>query len=163
MPIGLGFADALTGKSGQQQGPSGGQTPIQDAIKVLSLKIPQFVGASPLAPGQLLNGQGSAGFPFSGGMPGGLEQFLAQLFGQMGQNGQPGMAGMNRAPMPSIVPGGKIGQTPAPPLEATQPVSPMNRNPDGNVGGIVKPGTIQPSGAPRPAPVFGGRPIQRLV
>lgn len=97
---------ASDGKQPQQQGgPS--QTPIQDAIKTLSLRIPQFRGPG-IAPQPLLNATGGSGMMGQGSMPGGLQQILAQLFGnqgqQQGQGGQP-MGQGSMPPPPNIIPG----------------------------------------------------------
>lgn len=40
---------------------NGSQEGVQEAIKVLSLRLPKVVGARAIAPGQLLTGQGSGG------------------------------------------------------------------------------------------------------
>lgn len=107
LEFGMSFNPAHDGgKQPQQQGgPS--QTPIQDAIKTLSLRIPQFRGPG-LAPQPLLNAQGGGGVMGQGSMPGGLQQILAQLFGNQGQQGQGQPSPMGQGsmpPPPNIIPG----------------------------------------------------------
>ena len=122
----------------QLQNQQNGQasTPIQDAIKVLSLRIPQFVGARGVAPNALMQAAGGAGMA-TGGM--GLEQWLAQLFGQMGGGGM--------APPPNVIPGG----------EARYP-TPAGTGDDTLIGGIKNPPTFQPGGgAPQPPMMNGGK------
>ena len=151
----FGLSFSPTGKDDQQQA-GANQTPIQDAIKVLSLRIPQFHGG--IAPQQLLGGPGSAGLPGGGapgvgGIPGGLDEFLRRLFGMGGgmPGGMPGgpMAG---PPTPSVRPGGEPGQMPVPPEPAPQ------------IGGVVPPGSFSPSpSSGRPSPIFGAKPpMQQL-
>jgi hypothetical protein len=128
--FGLNFAP--TAQNQQQNAQNGqSQSPIQDAIKVLSLRIPSFVGARGIAPNELLQGGGAAAAGGMGaGMPGGLEQFLRQLFGQMG-GGPMGGGGLASPPQPHIGIGGSLGKTLAPP-EPTPPMGtmPQPRMPD---------------------------------
>lgn len=56
-------------------------TPVQQAIQLLSLRLPSVVGARALAPQGLLQGQGSAGLATSGMS---LEAFLRRLMQQSG-------------------------------------------------------------------------------
>jgi hypothetical protein len=80
----LGDPDALT----RQQEP-GAVNPVQEAIKVLTLRLPRVLGASPV-PQELLRGLGSAGLPSR--RPGGVDpdreqnpltDFLQRLVGGM--------------------------------------------------------------------------------
>ena len=50
----FGLSFAPTSQNEQQNNPQA--TPIQNAIKVLSLRIPQFVGAKGMAPDALMSG-----------------------------------------------------------------------------------------------------------
>lgn len=144
----FGVSFSPTGKNDQQQDGGANATPIQDAIKVLSLKIPQFVGARGIAPEQLLGGPGSAGLPgMGGGLPGGLEDFLRRLFGQMGGGMGGGMAAPQGPPAPHIGIGGPIRQPPG--ASAGAP-------PDTLPGGILNPPSMAPSPGQAPGqPTFG--------
>lgn len=136
-------------------GPTANQ-PVQEAIRTLSLRIPQIRGAAPsVAPNALMNAPGAAGFaPAQGGANlGGLEQILRKLFGMPAtgafappMGGPPSMAPSGggasfgpsmsggAAPMPSITPGyGENTPTPQP----------------------VDPSLLAPAPAP-PAPPFVG-------
>ena len=64
----------------QQYGQSNGQSsnPVQEAIKVLSLRLPKVVGARATAPTPLLTSQGSAGNRVDSV----VNQVLARIFGQ---------------------------------------------------------------------------------
>src|SRR5512137_2970035 len=53
--------------------------PIQDAIQVLSLRLPRVVGAGAVAPGALLNAQGAAGL--MGGMD--LDRMIKAIIDRM--------------------------------------------------------------------------------
>lgn len=73
-----------------QEGGAGPVNPVQEAIKVLSLKLPRFLGNAP-APPQLLTSLGGGGMPTNlpgaGGQPDNpLVTILQRLFmpGQMG-------------------------------------------------------------------------------
>lgn len=72
--IGLSFAP-IGNPNEPERGQSGPVNPVQEAIKVLNLKIPRIGGQASPIPHALLAGLGSAG-----SSP--LEQILAQLFGQ---------------------------------------------------------------------------------
>lgn len=107
--------------------------PLQEAIKVLSLRVPRVVGASPLAPLALLQGQGG------GGMPSGLLETLLRNLAQPA--GGPPVAAM---PTPSQATG---------PMPAPMPQVPMPTPP-------AAPGIATPPMLPRPAvgPSFSGAP-----
>lgn len=138
--FGLSFSPTQQNSNTQNpnnQSPTAGGSgsPIQDAIKVLSLRIPHITGPGGIAPPGLLNSAGGAGMPQGGA--GGLEEFLRRLFG-----GQ-GIPGMGAAPPPNVIPGvgGGPGENPLP--------SP--------------PGGFNPSPAPPPPsgpPMGGANPAQ---
>ena len=103
MDFGMSFNPSGAG-SGQDPQQGASQTPIQDAIKTLSLRIPRFRGPG-MAPQALLNAQGGGGMMGAGSMPGGLQQILAQLFGNQGQLGAQAPIGGGSAPVPNMLPG----------------------------------------------------------
>lgn len=109
--FGLSFVPgAPQGPTAQGPGQIGGPppSPVQTAIRMLSLRLPHVVGAQGLAPSGLLQGPGAQAFGGQAGGLGGLEEFLRLLFG-MG----PG------APGPRVIPGLQPGAHPTPPT--TQP------------------------------------------
>lgn len=128
-PLGLSFSP--TGSPDQKDGQGG--TPIQDAIKVLSLQMPRFSGG--LSP--QMGGMGSGGIVGGGGMPGGLEQFLAALFGRLLPMGPGAMA-------PNVMPG---IQGPGQPQMPPEPMGGFG------AGGIVTP---RPPTAPLGRPGMSG-------
>lgn len=159
----FGLSFAPTGQN-EAQNRDQAQTPIQDAIKVLSLRIPSFVGAQGVAPNALLQAPGASGMPGGMGVPGGLEEWLRRLLGgDMGQMGVP----MGPAPAPHIGAGG--GQ----PVQRGGAVSDKAGGQTGDVGdisgrltprtgGIVNPPSIQPSPSPTMPSLGGRRPFQQL-
>lgn len=122
--FGLNFAPLDQNKPNMAQpgtgSPAGGgsNTPIQDAIQTLSLRIPHVVGAGALAPDALLNSPGGSAIPGGTGLT--LEALLRRLFAQPGglqgvPTGGP-VASMPMSPMPGLG-GAPLGTTPsAPPL-----------------------------------------------
>src|SRR5690606_20872142 len=109
----------LARENGQNAGPARrGAAPIQEAIRVLNLRVPSVVGARALSPQALLSAPGSAGIPNAAGVQ--IEQLLRRIFGQAGIPGLPaaptgpgamGVAGpaimpsAASAPAPHITPG----------------------------------------------------------
>jgi hypothetical protein len=67
-------------QNGQQTSPTGG---IQEAIKILSLRLPKVVGAQSASPMPLLTSQGSGGNPRVDSI---VNQIMARLGPQMGQS-----------------------------------------------------------------------------
>jgi hypothetical protein len=61
--IGVSFDPAQRQNGNQQSGPNASTAPqgIQEAIKILSLRLPRVVGANAVSPHALLNSPGSAG------------------------------------------------------------------------------------------------------
>lgn len=136
-----------------QQGPSS-VAPMQEAIKILSLRMPRVVGANPLAPMSLLGGQGG------GGLPEGLLQQLLRTQGMQpatnagGPMSGPGQIGIQGATSPFMQGEGSraagYGPGAAPPVSVTAGLN------DPGAAGAPPP----PSGAPQlsqpPAPTGGG-------
>lgn len=113
-----------------QRGDSGGATPSpQEAIRVLSLRVPRTVGVASPIPSMLLNAQGGGGFGGGGGPqgmpPGGMEELLRRLFGQAAQGpmGMPSMAAPMGAPAGAPPAGGGSAPPPraAPGIEGGAP------------------------------------------
>jgi hypothetical protein len=73
--LGVSFAP---GGSDATQRPTAPANPVQQAIQVLSLRIPHTVGQSPLAPSPLLNA------PTGQALPGDLTALLQRLAGLLG-------------------------------------------------------------------------------
>lgn len=135
-------------KPGQQPGASS-VAPVQEAIKVLSLRMPRVVGANPLAPMALLQSRGGQGLP---------EGMLQQLLRTMGQ-------------MPATNPGGPMagpgqigiqgGSSPFASPEGARPVGFGSTSPLASVtaGGNAAPpmgGGIPPTTQGTPAPSAPG-------
>jgi len=154
MPLGLSFAPGQDEMTQRQNGAGPSTSPIQEAIRVLSLRMPRVLGASSPAPAALLSGPGSQGL---GGHPGNpiIEQLLRALLGGQTSGGPmdglPGGA-MIAPPMmpgpgpmgggmsgPPLIPGFKFGEQPGPfppgmpsggtssPMPPTPPPNPINR------------------------------------
>jgi hypothetical protein len=77
------------------------QTGVQEAIQVLSLRLPKTVGARAIAPGALLNAQGSGGNPR-------IDSVVSQVLGRYFPTGDPGGASAPMVPS-SAPPGGGYG------------------------------------------------------
>lgn len=85
--IGVNFQPGATGDYGQQTGngrPSAGSG-IQEAIKILSLRLPRVLGAQPAASMPLLTSQGSGGNPR-------VDSIVNQVLSRVGMGQQPPMA-----------------------------------------------------------------------
>lgn len=133
----FGLSFAPTGQNEQQNQQN--QTPIQDAIKVLSLRIPSFHGARSPIPNALLQASGAAGMPGGGGVPGGLEEWLRRLFSG---GGMPGSMTPGSAPPPAVRPGdpGMETRIPMPqPPQITAPDRMPQPRPSGGQGGATQP------------------------
>lgn len=124
----------------QDQAGAGPSNPIQEAIKVLSLKLPRVVGAGAPAPQELLTGLGGAGVQNP------IAQILQQMFGQGSPQAAGGaMGGESGAGMPAPPPSGgkpRIDIIPAPSLP----------------GGTAGPGPGEGMGGPNQN---GGGPFRR--
>lgn len=123
MDFGLSFNPGQQTGNAQDPQKAGSQTPIQDAIRTLSLRLPTFRGPG-IAPMPLLTAQGSAGVMGQGQMPGGLQQLLQQMFGQMQPGGMAPQGGMAQQgpPAPKIIPG-DVPMTPPAPRQPSGPIT----------------------------------------
>lgn len=156
MAIGQSFAPTGQNQMRQQQG--GGNAPLQQAIKVLNLRLPKVVGAGAVAPQPLLMSQGSGGvsmppmpqqgatpggapggaptMPGQGAPPFGLEEILRRIFQPpTGPAGSPApQPPQGPAPLPRIVtqppaPGpGGTAGPTAPRFPGTRPEPPQREN-----------------------------------
>lgn len=99
----------------RRQSQQGTGTGVQEAIKVLSLRLPKVVGAQAVAPSALLQSQGSGGHPNVDSI---VESVLAKFFPQASQ-------GPQQASAPSAFP---VEQ--APKAAGIQPQMPQNETPD---------------------------------
>lgn len=137
-PLGISFMPGAQG----DQGNNPQQTPVQQAIQTLSLRIPRVVGAGSLAPGQLLNAPGGAGL---GGNPNSaalLEQIRRMLFGGGSVPGpgqfHPALPHLPGEPggTPRVIPGEppnaprEVAGPPTPEVPAPVPAPPPVAGPD---------------------------------
>jgi len=111
-------------------------TPIQDAVRVLSLRVPSNVGPTSIAPGELLGSQAGTG----------IEDLLRRLFADGGMGPLPTNT---PPPTPSVTPGMTAG--------ASVPSIPTPRR----VGGIGP--APAPSAPPSPNVSGGFSPAQRTA
>lgn len=111
-PYGVSF---LPNGDQRYQRPSGGTgaSPVQEAIKVLSLRVPRVVGSTPLAPLALLTGQGG------GGAPSGVVETLLRALAPPQSPSAPPVAAV---PTPATLPPAAQVQTPAPAQPAPPPM-----------------------------------------
>ncbi len=122
--LGVSFSPLDTGQGGQS-GPGPGGSPLQDAIKILSFRMPTVVGAQGVSP--------LAGNP--GDNP--TDNWLQNLFKGLLPPDQPGVPGQPAAPVGPMVTG-------APgPMGGAPPSAP-------NVFGGAPPPGPPPGGAPNP-------------
>lgn len=143
--IGVSFQP---GQNGQQNGQAGSQPTgggVQEAIKVLSLRLPKVLGAQAAVPMPLLTSQGSGGNPRVDSI---VQQILARIMPQ-----GPAMP-MQPAGMPSF--GNKPQQqAPLPSPWSTPNIvigNPPTYGTDANLGGNTPPGMI--AGPPPQMPNF---------
>jgi len=137
-------------RPGDAPGGLGGQAPVQDPIKILSMRIPRVVGANPLAPLALLGPNGGG----AGSLPAGLlEQLLRTLGAGPRMQADPGMSdpnalGVAGAPSPvarlsGLMPASFSGQpavsvtagATAPPPDVGAPPLPTSMQPPAPSGG----------------------------
>ena len=152
--LGQTFSPMDNGMSGQQK-PTGNAQPVQDAIRILSFRMPTTVGASGITPPQNMQGPTALGGQL-GGFPGSnpsLIEFLQRLFGggraPSGPSAAPAGAPGPMGPPPSLGPAGGgpgVNITPGDggPKAALPPPGTLDRQtPD---TGIVSPGQSPFSG-----------------
>jgi hypothetical protein len=127
---GVSFEPGQPGSQNTQK--PAGNTGVQEAIKVLSLRLPKVVGARAMAPQALLDSPGSGGNPR-------VDSVVAQIMGRMFPTG---------APSPSPAPNGPTVTGSA--LSGTTPLSSM-----------MPPAAFAPSmsSAPRVSPSEEGQRI----
>ena len=160
--MGLGISFSPFGEDkGPNADPRGPQVSPQEAIRVLSLRVPRVVGVHSPIPQALLNAPGGASFgaaqvPSAAGTPRfDLEQLLEMLYGR---RQQPGFVTTPPMPVRDIA-GGSGGTTRvdvppmyAPPDEVRQPI-PWDPDPLPRVVVGQRPGSGDlPSGPGLPAP-----------
>ena len=158
MGFGINF---VPGQDEQQkpQGVGGGPqvSPVQQAIRTISLRLPRVGGAQAMAPGAIAP-NALMGAPGGGGLAGmddmTLEQLLLRLFGggPMGMpTGGPGGPPPSRPP-PHIIPGGVPPSAPPPsggPSLPTWPAPTIDRTtPAPETPGTYTPGPYTPSPLP---------------
>lgn len=99
MAYGLSFQPGAqqNGTGGDREQAAGRTTPVQQAIRLLSLRLPSVLGARAIAPQALLGSQGSAGLA-TGGMS--LDEFLRRLMAQSGAGIPPEAQGVFNVPSP---------------------------------------------------------------
>lgn len=102
-PVGVSFSplggnSQASGSNTGQASPSGFAAPVQDAIKLLSFRLPSQVGASAGAPGSIMGGPTALGPQIGNAI---AEQWLRRLFQGQGDPTQ--------SQMPSQVPPGAMG------------------------------------------------------
>ena len=144
--IGVNFqpgSNGQQGQNGQGQSRPSGAGGIQEAIKVLSLRLPKVVGAQASAPMPLLTSQGSGGNPRVDSV---VNQVMARFAPQgPGQMGQPPMG---QAPMQA---------------QQNAPFQPMSNPWAGLMGNLG--GQQQPAQAPQSqsSPWAGGQTPRVIV
>lgn len=159
--FGLSFAPGQAGPTRERGINGGAPSPIQQAIQLLSLRLPRVMGAQALAPGPLMQAPGAGAM----GGGGSVDALLRLLFGMGGPDGlaagglmprpaPPGMAGFQAPPMRPSAPSPRIG------AGIRGPVIPGQRPgvpPLPNAGGWPEPGAapMLPTPTYTPAP---GRP-----
>ena len=154
--FGVSFMPGANGAGGQgdPQGQQPAGSPLQQAIKFLSLRLPRFTGPGALAPEALLNAPGA------GGLPGGPESLTALLQQLAGMQQPPGMSpmapsgGSSGGGGPLNYPGGSPQQMPRIQQAPTPRVTP---------GGGPAPNVMLPQPAPAPAPTWTAPRMPRQV
>lgn len=163
--FGVSFVPGGQGDPTKQmgQGQAGGAPPLQQAIQMLSLRLPRVVGANGLAPGPLLSAPGGMGQPGGDAALNPLLQALLRLAGMSGGGGSmaPGgpSIGPGTAPMARVTPG--EGETrPGPQLMPPMPPSGGGGfAPD--AGRQMGPGAPTFPGTPAGSPFLNRGPFQR--
>jgi hypothetical protein len=110
---GLSFqpgTDQGNGQGNGQQDPN--VSPIQSAVKLLSLRLPSVVGAQAISPQALLQSPGSAGLSGQGGMS--VEAMIEMLRKMMQQSGAQAPPQMPQQARPSFSSPGNAAGSPSP-------------------------------------------------
>lgn len=146
MAIGVSFVPAA-GKDSRQVDAQ--DSAVQQAIQVLSLRLPRVVGAQGLAPSTLLNAAGGAALTGAGGN---VDRIVDQIINRiMPEGAQPGP--VPTVPTPRVVPGGQPGQPGQPPTPGVPMPPRMPGMPAPMPGQVPDPQPAGPPGAqPVPAP-----------
>src|SRR3990167_1200363 len=98
---GVSFQPGQSGSRGTQSRPSSANTGIQEAIKLLSLRLPRVVGARAMAPQALLESAGSGGNPRVDSV---VSQVMRRMFPTGGDPGAGGTPAPMVPPTPPVVP-----------------------------------------------------------
>src|SRR3990167_3121185 len=126
-PYGFSF---LPNGDGAYRKPQSGGSPLQQAIQVLSLRVPRVVGSTPLAPLSLLTSPGGADIPE------GLLRRMEQSLSGANAPTQPPVASLGAPPPPR--PGQTIIEADPPSRDgqkAPEPPPPPRAAPAGGGGG----------------------------
>lgn len=152
---GVSFQPGQNGATGQQGKPK--TNGVQEAVKVLSLRLPSVVGARAIAPQALLQSPGSGGNPR-------VDSVVSQVMGRMFPTGGAPAPSAPAAPMmppnaPQFSGGGMPGNTPlssmmppeAFPTGAAQAprITPINEGPRPTEVQPTPAGQMLPPGAPK--------------
>ena len=100
-PFGTSFQPFADSGNGGSKPSEASTEPVQQAIRILSLRLPKFSGSGAIAPQGLLQGGGGMGSPFARNALGQTQQRFAPL---------PNLA--NPATNPAMTPGGVAGTGP---------------------------------------------------
>jgi hypothetical protein len=127
--IGVSFAPTFENAlDGSRRGSMEG---LQQAMKIISLRLPRVIGARPIAPASLLQSPGAGGAdPYGGAVIQTLMQALGLNWGSRGTDAGPNPVGAIDAPVsptmpmpgPLYNPVGPVGWPPSPPLPRIHPV-----------------------------------------
>ena len=129
-----------------QDQPGGtGRAPLQEAVKILSMRVPRVVGANPLAPLALLNAPGGGGL-----QPGQLEQLMRTLgIGPSMQSGE----------VPTTGAGPSVGGAPSPfaSMQGLMPTAGAG-GPTGGLVNVTAGGSAGPGASTMPPPAAPAAP-----
>jgi len=167
---GVSFQPGTNGEHGQQNGQGNGARPsaggVQEAIKILSLRLPKVVGAQAAVPMPLLTSQGSGGNPMVDSI---VSQVMSRVPGAQPSFSAPPQPFQPPAAMPDFsaliqqlyrAPRVSIGERPQVPTRQEPSVDvapnpyPVPRGPEQQAPAIDY--APQPAQPPQNGPVFGG-------
>lgn len=142
--IGLSFAPGQNPNQQQPGSQDSAISPVQQAIKILSMRVPQNAGPGGITPNALLTGPGSAGLGAAGGGFD-LMALLRRLLQPGGQSSagpadampMPGPAGQMPSPsvpLPHVTPGEGGGPTNKPQVQPPMPMTPPPMGPPPGIG-----------------------------